>query len=130
MPRKKMGGIDFHYPARQDLTELHGSRSFQALRPCVAASRTRALGTIVRPATSTMGSPVPAVTHETPALARTRTPVIRDVEVAVRITSDAGRWEVRERVPPGLSRLVHVAVEGALRVTSNTWPGVAEVREL
>ena len=33
-------------------------------------------------------------------------------------------------VPPGLSRLVHVAVEGAVRVTSKTWPGVAEVKEL
>jgi hypothetical protein len=33
-------------------------------------------------------------------------------------------------VPPGLSRLVHVAVEGPVRVTSKTWPGVAEVKEL
>jgi len=33
-------------------------------------------------------------------------------------------------VPPGLSRLVHVAVEVPVRVTSMTWPGVAEVCEL
>jgi hypothetical protein len=60
MTYKKMGGIDFHYPA-QRLIQLYGSVSFQALRPCVAAYRTREPGTIVRPATSTMGSPVPAV---------------------------------------------------------------------
>src|SRR5215467_14519896 len=63
VPRKKVGGIDFHYPAQETQPKFYGSFSFQALRPCVAAYRTRALGTIVRPATSTIGSPVPAVTH-------------------------------------------------------------------
>jgi len=70
---QKMGGIDFHYPA-QRLIQLYGSVSFQALRPCVAAYSTRELGTIVRPATSTMGSPVPAVAQLVELFASTITP--------------------------------------------------------
>ena len=71
--RKKMSGIDFHYPA-QRLIQLYGSVSFQALRPCVAAYKSRALGTIVSPATSTMGSPVPAVAQLVELFARIITP--------------------------------------------------------
>src|SRR5204863_1777923 len=70
---QKMGGIDFHYPA-QRLIQLYGSVSFQALRPCVAAYKTRELGTIVRPATSTCGRPVPATTQSDEPFARLRTP--------------------------------------------------------
>src|SRR4030095_2787204 len=62
------------YPAQKLNATSYGSVSSQALRPCVAAKSFRALGTIVRPATSTMGSPVPAVIHEGELLARTRTP--------------------------------------------------------
>ena len=40
---------------------LYGSVSFQALRPCVAAYSSREPGTMVSPATSTIGSPLPAV---------------------------------------------------------------------
>jgi hypothetical protein len=36
MGAKKMGGIDFHYPA-QRLTQLYGNVSSHALRPWVAA---------------------------------------------------------------------------------------------
>jgi hypothetical protein len=70
---QKMSGIDFHYPA-QRLIQLYGSVSFQALRPCVAAYKSRALGTIVSPATSTMGSPVPAVAQLVEPFARIITP--------------------------------------------------------
>jgi hypothetical protein len=73
MTAKKMGGIGFYYPA-QSLTQFYGSVSFQALRPCVAAYNTRALGTIVSPATSTMGSPVPAVAQLVEPFARIITP--------------------------------------------------------
>jgi hypothetical protein len=36
VPWRRMGGIDFHYPA-QSLALVYGNVSFQALRPCVAA---------------------------------------------------------------------------------------------
>src|SRR5882724_11652763 len=70
---QKMGGIDSHHPA-QATSKLYGSVSFQALRPCVAAYRTRELGTMVRPATSTMGRPVPAVAQSVEALGNLMTP--------------------------------------------------------
>src|SRR5437899_12405095 len=107
-----MGGIDFHYPA-QSLALVYGNVSFQALRPCVAAYRTRALGTIVRPATSTMGSPVPADTPEREPLARIRTPQSFETERSAfesRAMAVAGKSG--NGVPAGLSRPLHVAVDG------------------
>src|SRR4029434_2686559 len=68
-----MGVIVSHHPAQLQI-KRYGSVNFQALRPCVAAYRTRALGTIVRPATSTMGSPAPATTQSDEPFARLRTP--------------------------------------------------------
>jgi|GEM_PF-3559193 len=53
---------------------VYDSVSFHALRPCVAAYRTREPGTIVKPATSTIGSRVPAVTQSVELVASIITP--------------------------------------------------------
>ena len=79
-------------------------------------SEIRALGTIVSPATSTMGSPVPAATHGSPALARTRTPNRLRHRDTVRISSDAGRWEVRKRRGARAIEARPCCLEGALRI--------------
>jgi hypothetical protein len=52
----------------------YGSVISQALRPCVAAYSLRTLGTIVRPATSTMGRPVPAGSQAVEPFANRKTP--------------------------------------------------------
>src|SRR5437016_14160882 len=103
-----MGGIDFHYPA-QSLALVYGNVSFQPLRPCVAAYRTRALGTIVRPATSTCGRPVPATTHVLELFANRRThqsfETYRSPLTESKATAFA--WKSGQLEP---SRLVQVAV--------------------
>src|SRR5215813_11916944 len=53
---------------------VYGRVSFQALRPCVAAYRTREPGTIVSPATSTIGSPLPATCQSDDPFANLKTP--------------------------------------------------------
>src|SRR5215469_4098873 len=70
---KKNGRDGFSHPA-QSLSPVYGKVSNQALRPCVAAYSFRALGTIVRPATSTIGRPVPATTQSDEPFARSNTP--------------------------------------------------------
>ena len=59
---KNLGGIATHYPAHHK-GRIYGKVNCQALRPWVAAYSLRAPGTIVRPATSTIGSPVPATSQ-------------------------------------------------------------------
>ena len=55
-------------------SDRYGSCIDQALRPCVAACRIRALGTMVRPDTSTIGNPVPAAIQVEPPLGSFMTP--------------------------------------------------------
>src|SRR5439155_23768208 len=131
--KKKMGGVDLL--PRPKTNPLYGNVSCHALRPWVAASSFRALGTIVRPATSTFGRPVPATCQlvepfgslRTPqSLATYRSPFPEPAESrAIAVAGKSGN-----AVGPDPSRLVHVAVEGAVRVTSKTWPGVVGLRAL
>ena len=103
----------------------YGRLSRQALRPCVAAYSLRALGTIVRPATSTLGIPGAASTQL----------VVPAGSISTPKSLDAYRspFTSRTRSVTGISamsyeRSVHVdnPVPG-LYTTSKTWPGAAGV---
>ena len=106
-----------------------GLRAASATRRRGRAWRRRACarpGTIVSPATSTIGRPRPAATsgqRRLPLGQHHHAEVGRRVEIAGRVVADEVRRPAGRR---GCSvRFVHVAVAAAgLYVTSNTWPGV------
>src|SRR5438045_8380486 len=117
-----MGGTDFHHPAHR-ITHLYGSVSCQALRPCVAAYSFRAPGTIVRPATSTCGRPVPATSQSVEPFGNLSTPqsleTYRSPLAESNATPVAGKSG--NAGPPDPSRFVHVAAPVPwLYVTENT----------
>jgi hypothetical protein len=80
--------------SRPSTHEGYGSVNCQVSRPCVAAYSFRALGTIVRPATSTLGQT--CASHHPCAQAiwqSQNTPVARHIQVAIGIARDSScRW--------------------------------------
>src|SRR6266480_3863768 len=134
MTEKEMGGIDFCLSrprANKGKKRSYGICSDQTPRPWVAAYSTCEPLTIVSPATSTAGRPVPATVQVKVPLASLRTPksvAANRSPLVERTRAVTGRSPIGP-VPP--SRFTQVASWATgLYVTENTCPGVLGVSEL